>query len=292
MPGVVMAVLMMATVSYYAWKYKWGGDIAFEWPRVGKAVLEFAIVVIFPLAIWGAIRLGASFNLAVAAGMLLLLGADWKFKFEAVLPIMTPVLLVGGMTSGIFTPTEGAIAACVWALFLGMVWYRTLSWKMLIKVSMETVETTATVMFIVAAASIFGWLLTVTKVTDSFAAWVLSFTHSPWVFLLLANLLMLFVGCFLEPTASILILVPVLMPVVHQLGIDGVHFGLIMVLNLMIGLLHPPMGMVLFVLARIANLSFERTTMAILPWLVPLLVALILVTYIPSISLWLPRLFY
>jgi TRAP-type C4-dicarboxylate transport system permease large subunit len=292
MPGFVMAALMMVTVSYYAWKYKWGGDIAFEWPRVGKAMLEFLIVVIFPVAIWGAIQLGASFNLAVAVGLLLLLAADWKFRFEAVLPIMTPVLLVGGMTSGIFTPTEGAIAACVWALFLGMVWYRTLSWKMLIKVSMETIETTATVMFIVAAASIFGWLLTVTKVTDSFAAWVLSFTHSPWVFLLLANLLMLFVGCFLEPTASILILVPVLMPVVHQLGIDGVHFGLIMVLNLMIGLLHPPMGMVLFVLARIANLSFERTTMAILPWLVPLLVALILVTYIPAISLWLPHLFY
>ena len=113
--------------------------------------------------------------------MLLLLAADWNFKFDAVLPIMTPVLLVGGMTTGIFTPTEGAIAACVWALFLGLVWYRTLSWRMLVKVSMETIETTATVMFIVAAASIFGWLLTVTKVTDAFAAWVLSFTHSPWV---------------------------------------------------------------------------------------------------------------
>jgi tripartite ATP-independent transporter DctM subunit len=192
----------------------------------------------------------------------------------------------------VFTPTEGAIAACVWALFLGVAWYRTLGWKMLIRVSMETIETTATVMFIVAAASIFGWLLTATRVTDTFTAWVLAYTHSPWVFLLLVNLLMLFVGCFLEPTAAILILVPVLMPVVHQLGIDPVHFGLVMVLNLMIGLLHPPMGMVLFVLARIANLSFERTTMAILPWLVPLLIALVLVTYVPSISLWLPRLFY
>jgi tripartite ATP-independent transporter DctM subunit len=196
------------------------------------------------------------------------------------------------MTTGVFTPTEGAIAACVWALFLGLVWYRTLTWKMLVKVSMDTIETTATVMFIVAAASIFGWLLTATRVTDAVAAWVLAFTHSPWVFLLLVNLLMLFVGCFLEPTAAILILVPVLMPVVQQLGIDPVHFGLVMVLNLMIGLLHPPMGMVLFVLARVANLSIEKTTMAILPWLVPLLLSLLLITYIPSISLWLPRLFY
>jgi len=193
------------------------------------------------------------------------------------------------MTAGVFTATEGAIAACVWALFLGLVWYRTMNARMLVKVSMDTIETTATVLLIVAAASIFGWMLTVTRTTEAIAAWVLGFTTDPWMFLLLANLLMLFVGCFLEPTAAITILVPVLLPIVHQLGIDPVHFGLIMVLNLMIGLLHPPMGLVLFVLARVSKLSFERTTMAILPWLVPLLASLILVTYVPSISLWLPR---
>jgi TRAP-type C4-dicarboxylate transport system permease large subunit len=103
---------------------------------------------------------------------------------------------------------------------------------------------------------------------------------------------MLFVGCFLETTAAILILVPILMPIVLKLGIDPVHFGLIMVLNLMIGLLHPPLGMVLFVLARVAKLSVERTTVAILPWLVPLLISLILITYIPEITLWLPRQFF
>ncbi|MDQ2963480.1 MAG: TRAP transporter large permease [Pseudomonadota bacterium] len=291
-PGVVMAILMMLTVAYYAHKYNWGGDIKFEWGRLGKALLELALVIGFPAIMWGLIKAGLAFNWAFAACVVGLLAADFMFKFDAVLPIMTPVLLIGGMTTGVFTPTEGAIAACVWALFLGLVWYRTLTWKMLVKVSMDTIETTAVVMFIVAAASIFGWLLTATRVTDAVAAWVLAFTHSPWVFLLLVNLLMLFVGCFLEPTAAILILVPVLMPVVLQLGIDPVHFGLVMVLNLMIGLLHPPMGMVLFVLARVANLSIEKTTMAILPWLVPLLLSLLLITYIPSISLWLPRLFY
>jgi tripartite ATP-independent transporter DctM subunit len=202
------------------------------------------------------------------------------------------VLLIGGMVTGIFTPTEGAVAASIWALFLGVVWYRTLTFRMLVKVSMETIETTSVVLFIVAAASIFGWLLTATRVTDMVTEWVLSFTDTAWVFLLLVNLLLLFIGCFLEPTAAILIAVPVLMPVVLKLGIDPVHFGLIVVLNLMIGLLHPPMGIVLFVLARVANLSFERTTMAILPWLVPLLFCLLLLTYVPSISLWLPRLFY
>ncbi|TMG97286.1 MAG: TRAP transporter large permease, partial [Betaproteobacteria bacterium] len=279
-PGAVMAILMMFTVGYYAHKYGWGGDVKFEWPRLAKALSELGIVIGFPLAMWGLVTWGLPFNWALVLGLGGLFVADWIWKFDAVMPIMTPVLLIGGMSTGIFTPTEGAIAASVWALVLGLVWYRTLSWKMLAKVAMDTIETTSVVLFIVAAASIFGWLLTATRVTDAVAAWVLSFTHSPWVFLLLANVLMLFVGCFLEPTAAILILVPVMMPVVLQLGIDPVHFGLVMVLNLMIGLLHPPMGMVLFVLARVARLSIERTTMAILPWLVPLLLSLILITYV------------
>jgi tripartite ATP-independent transporter DctM subunit len=216
--------------------------------------------------------------------------ADKVFKFEAVLPIMTPVLLIGGMATGLFTATEGAIAACVWAMVLGFFWYRTLKWKMFVRVCLDTVESTATVLFIVAAASIFGWMLTATGVTADIATWVLNFTKEPWLFLLLANLLMLFVGCFLETTAAITILVPILLPISTQLGIDPVHFGVVMVLNLMIGVLHPPMGMVLFVLARIANLSIERTTMAILPWLVPLLLSLALITYWPATVLWLPKL--
>jgi TRAP-type C4-dicarboxylate transport system permease large subunit len=292
LPGLVMTALMMLTVAYFAHKNNWGADIKFIWSRVGKAAVELLVVILFPLVIWLAVQAGANGALATGVAMVALFTADWKFKFEAVLPIITPVLLIGGMTTGIFTPTEGAVAASIWALFLGVFWYRTLSFKMLIKVSMETIETTATVLFIVAAASIFGWLLTATRVTDLVTAWVLGFTHSPWVFLLLVNLLLLFVGCFLEPTAAILIAIPVLMPAVLQLGIDPVHFGLIVVLNLMIGLLHPPMGMVLFVLARVARMSLERTTMAILPWLVPLLGSLILITYVPIVSLWLPKLFY
>ena len=121
---------------------------------------------------------------------------------------------------------------------------------------------------------------------------MLGFTKEPWVFLLLANLLMLFVGCFLEPTAAITILVPILVPICQQLGIDLVHFGLVMVLNLMIGLLHPPMGMVLFVLARVAKLSVERTTMAILPWLVPLLGRWCSSPTSRKLVLWLPKMFF
>ena len=288
LPGVLMAFLMMCTVAYFAHKNGWGGDIKFDWNRFGRALIETAIVVLWPVTLYYAVQWGAPMQPTVIAALVILFVADWKFKFQAVLPIMTPVLLIGGMTTGLFTPTEGAIAACAWAMVLGLFWYRTLSWRMFVKVCLDTVETTSTVMFIVAAASIFGWMLTATGVTAAIADWVLGFTKEPWLFLLLANLLMLFVGCFLEPTAAITILVPILLPIARQLGVDPVHFGLVMVLNLMIGLLHPPMGMVLFVLARVAKLSVERTTAAILPWLVPLLGSLIVLTYVPSISLWLP----
>jgi TRAP-type C4-dicarboxylate transport system permease large subunit len=290
LPGALMAGLMMVTVAYFAHKNGWGADIKFSWTRIGGALLELAVVIVWPLATWALVeKAGLPAQPVVFGALVALFGLDRIFRFQAVLPIMTPVLLIGGMTTGLFTPTEGAIAASAWALFLGLVWYRTMSPKMFVKVSLDTVETTATVMFIVAAASIFGWMLTATGVTAAIAEWVLGVTKQPWLFLLMANLLMLFVGCFLEPTAAITILVPILLPIARQLGVDPVHFGLVMVLNLMIGLLHPPMGMVLFVLARVAKLSVERTTMAILPWLIPLLASLVILTYVPSISLWLPR---
>jgi TRAP-type C4-dicarboxylate transport system permease large subunit len=293
LPGVMMAVLMMLTVAYYAHKNKWGADVKFSRTRLFKALMELVVVVGWPMLLWLLVaKLGTPPQLTVFAGLASLFVLDKIFSFEALLPIMTPVLLIGGMTTGLFTPTEGAIAACVWAMILGFAWYRTLSWKMFVKVCLDTIETTSTVLFIVAAASIFGWMLTATGVTTDIASWVLSFTKEAWVFLLLANLLMLFVGCFLEPTAAITILVPILLPIATQLGVDPIHFGLVMVLNLMIGLLHPPMGMVLFVLARVAGLSFERTTMAILPWLVPLLLSLGLITYMPKLVLWLPKMFY
>jgi TRAP-type C4-dicarboxylate transport system permease large subunit len=292
LPGGLMAILMMLTVAYYAHKNKWGADVKFSSTRFFKAMAELAVVIGWPLLLWAVVaKFDAPPQISVFVALALLFVLDPIFRFEALLPIMTPVLLIGGMTTGLFTPTEGAIAACVWAMILGFAWYKTLSWRMFVKVCLDTVETTSTVLFIVAAASIFGWMLTATGVTAAIAAWVLAFTKEAWVFLLLANLLMLFVGCFLEPTAAITILVPILLPIAAQLGIDPVHFGLVMVLNLMIGLLHPPMGMVLFVLARVAGLSFERTTMAILPWLVPLLVSLVILTYVPAIVLWVPRMF-
>jgi TRAP-type C4-dicarboxylate transport system permease large subunit len=293
LPGLMMAILMMITVSYFAHKHGWGGDIKFSWSRLNKALVETAVVIGWPLLLWLVIsKLNFPPQTTVAVALVALFVADKIFKFQAVLPMMTPVLLIGGMTTGLFTPTEGAIAACVWALILGFAWYRTLSWRLFLKVCVDTVETTSTVLFIVAAASIFGWMLTATGVTTDIAKWVLAFTDEAWVFLLLANLLMLFVGCFLEPTAAITLLVPILVPIALHLGIDPVHFGLVMVLNLMIGLLTPPVGMVLFVLARIAKMSVEKTTVAILPWFIPLMGSLAVITYFPQLVLWLPKMFF
>jgi TRAP-type C4-dicarboxylate transport system permease large subunit len=288
-PGLFMTTLMMITVAYFARRNGWGGDVAFHWGRLGAASVEILVVLAFPMFVWLAVKAGASVNLAAGAAFVVLLLLDWRFNFSAVLALMAPVILIGGMTMGWFTPTEAAVAAVIWALFLGLVRYRSMTFKTLTQATFDTIETTASVLFIVTAASIFAWLLTTTQAAQALADWILSITSNKWVFLLLVNLLILFVGCFIDTIAAITILVPILLPIVLKLGIDPVQFGLIMTLNLMIGLLHPPLGMVLFVLARISKLSVERTTIAILPWLIPLMLALIAITYIPAITLWLPQ---
>lgn len=287
-PGVVMTLLMMLTVAIFAYRRGWGSDTPFEIRRLLSASLEVVIVLSVPLVIYLLMSAGLSMNVAVGLALVALLALDWYFDFSAVMALMTPVILIGGMTMGWFTPTEAAVAAVLWSLFLGLVRYRSMTMSTLARATFDTIETTASVLFIVTAASIFAWLLTVSQAAQMLSGAILTITDNKWVFLILVNLLMLFVGCFLDTIAAITILVPILLPLVTQFGIDPVHFGLIMTLNLMIGLLHPPLGMVLFVLSRVAKLSVERTTMAILPWLLPLFIALLLITFVPAVTLWLP----
>ncbi len=288
-PGVLMTVFMMVTVAVWARLRGWDADAPFNLGHIGKALLEVAVIFLFPAAVYIMEQLAVAQNVAVLASLGVVLALDYVFKFSAVMALMTPVILIGGMTLGWFTPTEAAVAAVMWSLFLGLVRYRSMTIKSLVRATFDTVETTASVLFIVTAASVFAWLLTVSQAAQMFSTFIFAITDNKWVFLILVNLLMLFVGCFLDTIAAITILTPILLPIVLKMGIDPVHFGLIMTLNLMIGLLHPPLGMVLFVLSRVAKLSVERTTMAILPWLVPLFAALIAITFIPEITLWLPR---
>lgn len=211
---------------------------------------------------------------------------------RAFLSLMTPVIIVGGILTGAFTPTEAAIAACAWALVLGLLVYRTLTWRRFLRVSFDTIETTAVVLFIVGAASVFAWILASNRVPEHFAAALLTISDNPIIILLLINLILLIVGCFLETVAAITILVPVLLPVAVQMGVDPVHFGVIMVLNLMIGLLTPPIGMVLYVLSRVSKVPFERCVVATAPFLVPLVLVLLLITFVPALTMWLPTLLY
>ena len=211
---------------------------------------------------------------------------------QAFLPLMTPVIIIGGIVTGAFTPTEAAICASVYAMLLGTVVYRSLSWRKLMVISLETIETTAAILLIVGAASVFAWILTTNQVATQLATSLLSFTDSRTIALLLIMVIVLMIGLFMETIAAITILVPVLMPVATQFGIDPVHLGIIVIVNLMLGLLTPPIGLVLFVLARVSNVPFDRCVRATLPFLVPLVIVLLLLTFIPSLTLWLPDLVY
>ena len=288
LPGVVMVTLMMLTVFVFARLKGWGSDTPFDLRELAKAALEIVVVLCFPLAIWLLVTLGVSLNVAVVVALVSLIALDWYFDWHAVMALMAPVLLIGGMTMGWFTPTEAAVAAVLWSLFLGLVRYRTMSFRGLAKASFDTIETTASVLFIVTAASIFAWLLTVSQAAQVFADAMFALTENWWTFLIIVNIILLIVGAFLDTIAAISILVPILMPVAARYGVDPVHLGVIVTLNLMIGLLTPPVGMVLFVLSRISKLSVERTALAILPWMIPLFIALLLITFIPAITLWLP----
>ena len=205
---------------------------------------------------------------------------------------MTPVLIIGGILLGLFTATEAAIAASAYALFLGALVYRTLTIRKLLALSIETIETTSIIMLIIGGAAIFSWVLTTQHITESFTQWMLGFTDSKVAILLLITLILFIVGCFMETIAAITILTPVLLPVAISLGVDPVHFGVMMVLNLMIGLLTPPVGMVLYVLSRVTNVPFESCAKATLPFLIPLVIVLLLVTFIPQLTLWLPSVLY
>lgn len=288
LPGVVMVLLLMATVFLFSRRYGWGSDTPFDLRNLLGAGLEVVVVLCFPLAVYLLVSAGLSINVAALSALVILIALDWYFDWHAVMALMAPVLMIGGMTMGWFTPTEAAVAAVIWSLFLGLVRYRTMTFRALAKASFDTIETTASVLFIVTAASIFAWLLTVSQAAQVFSDAMFALTDNWWTFLIIVNIILLVVGAFLDTIAAISILVPILMPVAARYGIDPVHLGLIVTLNLMIGLLTPPIGMVLFVLARISKMSVERTAMAILPWTIPLFIALLLITFIPQISLWLP----
>lgn len=247
-PGLMMAIALMAMVAWYALRRNYPRDPSFK----ARQALSQAK--------------------------------------SAFLPLLTPIIIIGGIVSGVFTPTEAAIAAVLYTAFLGVVVYRTLGWHAIVDASFQTLKTTASVLMIVASAALFAWILTANQAADVLSERILTLSDNRIVVLLLMMLIVLVMGFFMETIAAITILVPLFLPVAAAVGIDLTHLGILIVLNLMIGLLTPPIGMVLYVLAKVSDTPFEDCVRATAPFLVPLVAVLLLLVAFPNLALWLPRL--
>ena len=208
---------------------------------------------------------------------------------EAILPLFTPVIILGGILLGVFTPTEAAIVAAAYSFVLGFLVYREIRLADIPKILLKTALTTTVVLFIISTSSIYGWLLCNEQVPQTVAKTLFTITENTQLILLILVGFLLAIGCFIETAAALIILVPVLTPLVTNLGIDPVHFGLVMVFALMVGLCTPPVGIVLYTISDIANIKFERVVSATLPFLFPLFIVLLLVTFFPQLSLFLPN---
>ncbi|WP_231514939.1 TRAP transporter large permease [Oceanobacillus salinisoli] len=213
-----------------------------------------------------------------------------KSFLEAVPSLSIPMIILGGIYSGIFTPTEAGSVACLVAILVGMFYYKTLKIKHFPQIFFKTGLVTSSITVIIATANIFGWTLTIEKIPQTVAEMLLSLTENQYIILLIINVILLVIGMFMEVTAALLILVPVFLPVVTALGVDPVHFGLIVSLNLTIGLITPPVGIVLYVTSNITKVSVPSIVRSSLPFLVGLMIVLLIVTFVPAVSLWLPSL--
>jgi len=214
----------------------------------------------------------------------------WATFKDAILALLMPVIILGGIYGGVFTPTEAAVVAVAYGFIIGFFVYRELTLPKLKDILVNTSIGTATIMFIIATSSVFSWILTAQRVPQAVAEAILSISTNPVVILTLINLLLLFIGTFMETVASIIILVPVLLPVVTQIGVDPLHFGIIIVVNLAIGMVTPPLGVCLFVGCGIGGITLESISKAVWPFILSMIIAVLLLTYIPWISIILPRL--
>ena len=271
--------------------------------------------VIYSLAAGGGVSIGALFMAGVMPGLLLgltlailclFIAKKRNFPKGEVIPLRqalricvealwglaTLLIILGGILSGVFTATESASIAVVWAFFVTMFIYRDYKWSELPKLVHRTVKTVSIVMILIGFAAAFGYLMTLMQIPLKVTAFFASLSDNRYVILLLINLLLLALGTLMDMAPLILILTPILLPLVVKLGVDPVHFGMIMMVNLGIGLLTPPVGAVLFVGSAVAKLKIEAVVQALYPFFGAMLLVLALVTYIPAISLWLPQLMF
>ncbi|WP_247619462.1 MULTISPECIES: TRAP transporter large permease [Chromohalobacter] len=216
------------------------------------------------------------------------LGEVLSALLPALPALLAPVLMIAGMMSGLFTPTEAAAVTAGYVLLVSGMVYRELTWAHLWNAMMVTLRSTSAILIIVAAASLFGWILAVEQIPQEFAGWILQVSKDPLVLLLIANLIFFAVGMFLDSTTATLLVVPVIAPPMVLAGVDPVHLGIVAIFNLMIGLLTPPMGLSLYLISSIARISLRQLLWALIPFYVPLLTTLAIITFASDLVLWLP----
>jgi len=213
----------------------------------------------------------------------------WKSFKAGWLALFAPIVILGGIVMGVCTPTEAGAIAVAYSILLGLL-YREFNFRSLPKILLESVHTTALLMFVIATASVFGWIVVNEKISDLMVEALFSISKNRWVIMMLINLILLFMGCFMETASIMIITIPIFVPITTQLGFDPIYFGVVMTLNVMIGTLTPPVGMVLYITAHIAELPISKAVREILPFYLPLVVSLIIIIIFPSITMVLPDL--
>jgi len=216
-------------------------------------------------------------------------GELWRDLKPAFPAIIAPVILIAGMLLGWFTPTEIASVTVLYAILISSLFYRELTWQGVLDAAYETIRASSGILLIVAVAALFGWILSVESVPQKLTGIMLSISTNPYVLLMLVNVLLIFVGMFLDSTTAILVIAPIIAKPLVAAGVDPVHLGMVVVFNLMIGLLTPPMGLALFLVADIAKVTMRDVLKEMMPYYIPLGITLLLITYVPEITTWVPR---
>ena len=282
--GSVQAILIPPSHNAVIYSLALGGSVS---------IAHLFVAGVFPGLLLGlsliVLCLGIARRENYPTGELVPVGRALRIAAEALWGFGTIIVILGGIVGGIFTPTESAAVACVYSFLVTMLVYRDYRWRDLHLLVHRTVKTVAMVMLLIAFASAFGYIMALMQLPAKVTAFFLTISENKYVILLLINLMLLFLGTLMDMAPLILICAPILYPVMLQFGVDPVHFGMIMLVNLGIGLITPPVGSVLFVGCAIGRVTIEQVTKSIWPFYAAMIIVLALVTYVPAISLWLPR---
>lgn len=261
-----------------------------------ESIGRLFIAGIVPGIVMGLALMGVTYVVARAKGFPTMPRASFKEVWQAfrdsVWGLMLIVIVIGGIYGGIFTPTEAAAVSAVYAFIVAVFIYRDLPLKKVPKVLLESANMSAMLLYIITNAILFSFLLTTENIPQTLAQWIIEQGLTPWMFLLFVNVLLFFAGDFMEPSSIILILAPLFLPVALKLGIDPIHLGIIMTINMELGMITPPVGLNLYVASGLANMGLTDVTKAAAPWILVVTAVLLLVTYVPAITLWLPNLLY